>query len=387
MDLSALKLSEHLRRLDPWLDAAFPISTFLICTQQRVAGYSVLSLFLLLKLLQKADTEAWRWILISLLVVNAGLIIRDRDLNPVGGSDYLIIALSFAAGLERPQIRWKASLGWMAACIIPLLLLSLIAGKDFLQANTSFTGFNINRIGFLTGLTTIYSYGLLKQERKTFGRTAAGLLLSASIYTSILTQSRAAIAVPAITILLDNLSSLRWSKKRLVASAALAIAIATFTAFEWYGNPKLTNKAADINRIETLRCWLITSTDSSNRFIFGFGYGKHAQKHCGPKQVPGLIATDASLAHSHNLYVQILSESGALGLTLGIGLTLAAFRKSQKIMNEQPGSFCPSAFTYVLLMSLGSTWHAKLMLNQVLVGYSLAALTAISSSDAKPSKT
>jgi len=100
-------LQRGLTALDPWLDAVFPVATALICAKQRLAGYSLLVIYIALRLLQRSDKEPWRWILISLLVVNAGLIIEDRDLKPGGASDYLILALSFTAGMHRTRQQWN----------------------------------------------------------------------------------------------------------------------------------------------------------------------------------------------------------------------------------------------------------------------------------------
>ncbi|MFZ9947446.1 MAG: hypothetical protein ACO3FN_10300, partial [Vulcanococcus sp.] len=197
-------LQRGLNALDPWLDAIFPVATALICAKQRVAGYSLLVIYLFLRLLQRSDKEPWRWILISLLVVNAGLIIEDRDFKPGGPSDYLAIALSFAAGFQRTRSQWRTSLAWMALSVIPLLAMSVAAGDKLIQINSSFTGFNINRLGFLAGLLSIFSYGLLLQSTTPPSRILASALLIAGGTEAVLTQSRAAIAVPLIAIAIDQ---------------------------------------------------------------------------------------------------------------------------------------------------------------------------------------
>ena len=55
-------LQRGLTALDPWLDAVFPVATALICTKQRLAGYSLLVIYIALRLLQRSDKEPWRWI-------------------------------------------------------------------------------------------------------------------------------------------------------------------------------------------------------------------------------------------------------------------------------------------------------------------------------------
>ena len=83
------------------------------------------------------------------------------------------------------------------------------------------------------------------------------------------------------------------------------------------------------------------------------------------------------LGHAHNLYAQIFGETGIPGLILMVGLTATAFRKSwqQKVTTIQIFTF--PLVTYLFLMALGITFWQVMMINQVLVGYSLAALTAV----------
>ena len=59
------RLQQGLNRLDPWLDACFPVATALICTKQRLMAYSLLTLWILIRLLLGSDKQNWRWILIS----------------------------------------------------------------------------------------------------------------------------------------------------------------------------------------------------------------------------------------------------------------------------------------------------------------------------------
>ena len=373
-------LQRGLKSLDPWLDAVFPIATALICAKQRLAGYSLLAIYLFLRLLQRSDQEPWRWILISLLVVNAGIIIEDRDLKPGGPSDYLIVALSFAAGLQRSREQWITSLTWMASCILPLLTFSLLAGDGMIHENASFTGFNINKIGFLAGLLTVLAYGLYRQAKHRYTRLGAAALLIAGIGEIFLSESRSALAVPIIAISLDQLSTIRWTPKRAILIFLICGTIAATTIQSWYGNFKLEgNTLGDINRIETVRCWTDVTLKAKSGLAFGLGFNKTAQALCGPDRIPSLATMDkiTGLGHAHNLYAQIFSETGIPGLILIVGLTATAFRKSwqQKVTTIQIFTF--PLVTYLFLMALGLTFWQVMMINQVLVGYSLAALTAV----------
>ena len=379
------KLQAALTALDPWLEAAFPVATALICVRQRLAAYALLTLFLLFRLLQRSDRQSWRWILISLLLINAGTIIEDRDLRPGSASDYLIIALSFAAGFQRTHQQWRRSLAWMSSCILPLLGFSLLAGDALIQGTSSFTGFNINKLGFLAGLLTTLAYGWLRsaQQRLSLGLAGGGVALG--LISCGLTESRAAIAVPLIAIVADIACSRRWTRQQQIAGAALALIVSAGAAYTWYLKPSATyNLATDyrlgeLNRVETIRCWFSSTSSSEKSLLLGRGFGRPAQNFCGPETIPSLKAMEKSrgLQHAHNLYAQIFTETGIGGLILLLGFTLAALRAAWRSRTDRAQRFKGPLVVYLVLMALGLTFWQVLMLNQVLVGYSLAALSAM----------
>jgi O-antigen ligase len=377
-------MQRGLSALDPWLDAVFPIATALICARQRLAGYSLLVIYLLLRLLQRSDREPWRWILISLLIVNAGLIIEDRDLRPGGPSDYLIVALSFAAGFQRTKEQWIRGLIWMCGCILPLLALSLAAGDKLIEGTSSFSGFNINKLGFLAGLLTVLAYGWLRQAKSIANKCVAIAAMGSGITEAMLTQSRASLAVPLLAIIVDLATSRRWTLKQLLITGALCVALASGAIYNWYFHTSTTyNLATDyrlgeLNRAETIQCWFQTTARSSRGTWLGLGYGKPAQDQCGPERIPSLRTMEKSqgLQHAHNFYAQIFTETGIGGLILAAGITLAGFHQAWKQHNRATLAFTLPLMIYLTLMSLGITYWQVMMINQVLVGYSLAALTA-----------
>lgn len=379
MNRSEPLLQAALTRLDPWLDAMFPVATALICAKHRLAGHSLLVIYLLLRLLQRSDREPWRWILISLLIVNAGLIIEDRDVRPGGPSDYLIVALSFAAGFQRAQEQWTTSLIWMTSCIVPLLAFSLAAGEKMIQVNSSFAGFNINKIGFLAGLTTVLAYCILKQAKDRWRQATAIALLGAGVGEILLSQSRAALAVPMIAIAADQITWIRSNRKNTFLAASIGILLSATAIRAWYGNSKTGGNAlADVNRLETVRCWVDVTLKTRGAPMLGLGFRKTAQQFCGPDRIPSLRAMSKTtgLGHAHNLYVQIFGETGIPGLFYLIGLTAVALRSSWKQKRHSQQAFAFPVVIYLLLMALGITYWQVMMINQVLVGYLLATLSA-----------
>jgi hypothetical protein len=377
-------MQRGLSALDPWLDAVFPIATALICARQRLAGYSLLVIYVLLRLLQRSDREPWRWILISLLIVNAGLIIEDRDLRPGGASDYLIVALSFAAGFQRTKEHWSRGLIWMCSCILPLLVLSLAAGDKLIEGTSSFSGFNINKLGFLAGLLTVLAYGWLRQAKSIANKCVAIAAMVFGITEVLLTQSRASLAVPLLAIIVDLAISRRWTLKQLLVTGALCVALASGAIYNWYFHTGTTyNLATDyrlgeLNRAETIQCWFQTTASSSRGTWLGLGYGKPAQNQCGPERIPSLRTMEKSqgLQHAHNFYAQIFTETGIGGLILAAGITLTGFHQAWKQHNRATLVFTLPLMIYLTLMALGITYWQVMMINQVLVGYSLSALTA-----------
>ena len=377
-------LQQTLKQLDPWLDAVFPIATALICARERLAGYSLLTLYLLLRLLQRSEREPWRWILISLLIVNAGLIIEDRDVRPGGPSDYLIVAMSFAAGFQRTSQQWVRGLAWMCSCILPLLLLSLAAGNQMIEGASSFSGFNINKLGFLAGLLTVLAYGWLRQVKAFIPKCLALTAMALGITEALLTQSRASMVVPLLAIGIDLAISRRWTLKQLLLTAALCLSLISGAVYNWYFHTGSTyNLATDyrlgeLNRVETIRCWLETTASSNRGILLGLGHGKPARHECGPERIPSLRKMEKSqgLQHAHNFYAQIFAESGVGGLILATGFTMAGFCKAWKQNKHGSSGFTFPLMIYLTLMGMGLTYWQVMMINQVLVGYSLAALTA-----------
>jgi O-antigen ligase len=376
-------LQRWLQQLDPWLDACFPIATSLICLRQRLLAYSLLCLFLLLRLLQGSHKQPWRWVLISLLMLHAGLIVEDRDLKPASSSDYLIMATSFAAGLQRSQEQWRRSLVWISSSILPLLLFSIAAGEAFLTGNAAFIGFNINKLGFLAGLLTVAAYGWSQQrnERKAT-QQVAGILTLAGIAMCIASQSRAAILVPLIAIGVDQLVQRRHQLKphlpMLISGTATAILVTALLIYSGDSAGNRANRLSDINRIATLRCWVESTATTTPKLLLGSGYGSPARFQCGPERIPTLheIHKQRGFQHAHNLYAQVFAESGLVGLLLASGLTAAAGLRAWRLRHQPQQRIALPLVVYVFLMGLGLTYWQVLMLNQVLVGYCLASLSA-----------
>ncbi len=82
------------------------------------------------------------------------------------------------------------------------------------------------------------------------------------------------------------------------------------------------------------------------------------------------------LQHAHNFYAQIFAETGLSGLLVAVGMTIAGFRAAWRQHLAKTMVVSLPLLIYITLMALGLTFWQVMMINQVLVGYSLAALTA-----------
>jgi O-antigen ligase len=210
---------------------------------------------------------------------------------------------------------------------------------------------------------------------------------------AILTQSRAALTVPVLAIAIDVLISRRWTVRQLLITGALGIALGSGALYSWYFKADTTyNLATDyrlgeLNRAETIKCWFQSTTQSDRGFWLGMGYGKPAQEHCGPDEIPSLRKMEKSkgLQHAHNFYAQIFAETGIAGLLFAVGVTIAGFRAAWRQHRTTTLLVSLPLLIYITLMALGLTFWQVMMINQVLVGYSLAALTAKESGPAAAS--
>ena len=120
------RLDASLSLIDPWLDLAFPLATALLCLDQSRWAYGVLGLWLLLRLARQALKEHWAWLLVGLFLVNAGIILNDKGMQPSDPTDLMVIALAFAAGLHRSTQQWRTSFAWISSSLIPLGVYSLL---------------------------------------------------------------------------------------------------------------------------------------------------------------------------------------------------------------------------------------------------------------------
>ncbi|NDD69509.1 MAG: hypothetical protein EBZ29_09020, partial [Synechococcaceae bacterium WB9_4xC_028] len=191
-------------------------------------------------------------------------------------------------------------------------------------------------------------------------------------------------AVPILAIAIDILVSGRWTLRQLLITGVLSTALASGAIYSWYFKADTTYNIAtdyrlgELNRVQTIQCWFQSTSQSDRGLWLGMGFGKPAQEHCGPDEIPSLrkMEKGKGLQHAHNFYAQIFAETGLSGLLVAVGMTIAGFRAAWRQHLAKTMVVSLPLLIYITLMALGLTFWQVMMINQVLVGFSLAALSA-----------
>jgi O-antigen ligase len=270
-------------------------------------------------------------------------------------------------------------------------------------------------MGFLLGLLTMVSWGLLQtaqNRREQIGWLAVtGLGLGLTLPTA----SRAALAIPvlaaALAAILVAIKSKRPTTRpkrswiRALVVLILLALISTGSVLTWYrvGPAASENKISDIWRIETALCWA-KAPIQQGQILFGLGPNENVRKLCRGNRLKSLeAAVDSSalsddqrnagkekaakgLPHAHNVFAQIFAETGLAGLSaalLACGWIGSRILRTLNRLNQQrqpadrliTGLLLPLCL-YLLISSLITSFHIYLLLNQLAIGYLLGALNA-----------
>ena len=379
------RLHASLSLIDPWLDLAFPLATALLCLDQSRWAYGVLGLWLLLRLARQALKEHWAWLLVGLFLVNAGIILNDKGMQPSDPTDLMVIALAFAAGLHRSTRQWRTSFAWISSSLIPLGIYSmLINGPDLLK----FPGFNVNRLSFLLGILMITAWGLGRSSPDK--RSSVGWLCMASLTLplAVMSGSRAALAAPLLSLLLAAILR-HCSKGRSLVKALLGLgliaglSLGSLQLWYRYAPDAAINRLSDGMRFPTALCWAKAPL-KQGKALFGLGYNQKVRSHCDGDHLPIVRAAGKpeGLPHAHNVGAQLMAETGLAGLTALVGTCFwVGQRLRQRLIAAPSGdtlvlSTLLPLSVYLLLMAMTTSYEIYLMLNQVLIGFTLAALTS-----------
>jgi len=400
------------KRLNQFADLAFPIATALLLLNQSILANGLLGAWLLCRLVREAQTQPLNWLLLGLALTNLGTIVLDRGAKPSDPSDFLVIVLAFAAGLQRSADQWRQSLMQISACLLPIAIAAVAKPAGMLL---QFPEINVNRMGFLLGLLTMVSWGLLQMAQNRREQIGWLAVTGLSLGLTLPTESRAALAIPALSAALAAIlmaSKSKWPTTRpkhswirvLLVLILLAL-ISTGSVLTWYrvGPAASENKISDVWRIETSLCWA-KAPIQQGQILFGLGHNENVRKLCRGNRLKSLeAAVDSSdlsddqrnagkvkaargLPHAHNVFAQIFAETGLAGLSATMVACGWIARRILHTLNrhnqqQQPadrlitGLLLP-LFLYLLTSSLITNFHIYLLLNQLAIGYLLGSLNA-----------
>lgn len=185
------------------------------------------------------------------------------------------------------------------------------AGEFNLNKRIYSTFFNPNVFGFYINLILIISL-----EKIDFKKINGNFFVFASGLTClILTFSRSAWISLIAALLAVSLFNKKYLKHALVISAAIFAADYLLGA----GRTSIANTAGDSSFLYRLEVWKTSIEIIKDNFVSGIGFGT-LFKHVGNySQV-----VSSKIEHSHNIYIQIFTETGMLGFSLFIALLYKA---------------------------------------------------------------
>jgi O-antigen ligase len=200
--------------------------------------------------------------------------------------------------------------------------------------------------------------------------------------------SRAALAAPLLSLLLAAILQ-HYSKGRSLIQALLSLGLiaglilGSLQLWYRYSPDAAINRLSDGMRFPTALCWA-KAPIQQGKALFGLGYNQKVRSHCDGDHLPIVRAAGRpeGLPHAHNVGAQLMAETGLAGLTALVGTCLWAGQRLRQRLIAAPcgdpivlNTLLPLGL-YLLLMAMSTSYEIYLMLNQVLIGFTLAALTS-----------
>lgn len=214
----------------------------------------------------------------------------------------IILACQVFFQTVRPQ-----RLAWIL--LLGLLANGLLGLQQYLTGMERVAGWTVNPN--LYGLSAVVLAALVALMGDDRQRLSAGLLSAAMVFLS---GSRAAFLAWGVLLLLMAQSA-RWLRAA-ISLAALAILIMLLVQPQWFGRIGTDLTLDHITTLSRLEIWQVALQAFLENPLAGIGihqFHAYYQHHLPPN------ALDPYATHAHNLWLQLLAETGILG-TLGFGL-------------------------------------------------------------------
>lgn len=399
---------------DRWLDLCIPASTALLLAAQPLTAYSVIGFWLAARLSLQCMKQRVYLLLLCIALTSMGTMALERGSAPSDPNDLLIIALAFAAGAHRPAQRWHVSLVQISLCLLPIAIAACLKSPGTLL---QFPDINVNRLSFLIGLLISATWGLAEISATSRSRLAWLAWMTVALPLTLLSGSRAPLVLPALAIIISKLIAetrarrttgaevvqLPW--KNSIAALALITVLSAGATQLWYhyASDSGINRVSDTWRTHTALCWAKQPFRQGEAWL-GLGHVNNIRKRCDSDSLPIMqsvidnstltekqrnIASRAAakgLPHAHNSYVQILAETGIVGLGAVLIAAIWIARMVQRPRLKQAMERTASdelalkaalpIVIYLAITGVTTSFHLFLPLNQILIGYLLAMFSA-----------
>ena len=238
---------------------------------------------------------------------------------------------------------------------------------------------NILGMGLVILFSVFLSYAFIPRDKRVIAVVLCGF--AAIIWLLLLTQARSSLLTAVfVTVPVALITQKRWLnfKRSLVAACLVFFLISPLLAFSWYSLADKGRKSpyTGVVRLHTYESSLdIATRDPWYRFYIGYGSIKGVNA-----SLTEHFGVDSHNGHSHNIFLQTLIETGALGLVTFIAIFWVALHgvgRQWKNDKQAGGDLSPVFITTIItILVVGQMDHVMLnipgKLVWIIVGLAMA---------------
>lgn len=387
---------DRLSLSSPWLDVLLPVSLLGLFFERDTDPLwmiLILTLWCILKFVNKLSEQPIYGVLIGVLIVSFGALVHP--LSNSSPSDLILVLMAFAAGLQQTNKYWQVSLF--------MLLFGVIFAIPFVESsspsyngNLDFIPFSfirealpqyavriqkiaINRSGYLFGLMALAGCGLWRFSRHATISWLAGIGGVIGLVLAFSTGSRAALGISFLAVIFAEVC---WRCRVRVVKHAKALA-AFFLVIVVVLNlllylpisPMAYRNSSDAARADVAQCFVREGFSSWPQVIVGGGFDRVSDRcfEVTKENINSLYAR--GISHAHNSFLQVLADQGLIAFLLLIfSFWLVLWRLFVALEWDDLGiawTGLACAFLILIFAIVGSTL-IKTSLQQVVTGYLLS---------------
>ena len=288
------------------------------------------------------------WPLLSLTLLGAHIWWFNLGPSPASFADAALLVISLLAGSVVAQSRWTGLLKTLLVGVLPLI--AVIGSKPWNPNPFVGTNQSAYLIGFSLIICVIWA---LQTSQHRSARIAAIVSSIISFCLVWQTGSRAALVASCFSVLvvLIPLIRARFQSFKPLAYALLVAILAYIAKWQLFSSSSSlpgVKAGSDVGRLLAAQCYAQLPFTGNNRLLWGVGFDRLSE-FC-------TIHFQASeLQHSHNLYLQIWSATGVLGLLATLVLLMALFaqwRQAVQLMPPFVSQVGQASLVYVLVQGV-----------------------------------